>query len=228
MEELAKRLGADIFGVADLDLIRDYPTIPENLFEGFSRGIVIGVKLSDAIFDNLPVTMPLYARHYAVANQLLDRITFALSREIERRGYRDLPIPASKILKDSNWRSFVSHKAIARASGVGWIGKSLLLVTEEFGPRVRLATILTDMPLEAGEPVKNKCGKCRRCVDSCVAKALKGVEFEDYPKREDVLDVEKCAAKLQEFSTNPDVGELICGICIKVCPFGLKKLGGEG
>ncbi len=51
MEDLAKKLGADVFGVADLDLIRDYPTIPHNLLDGFTRGIVVGVKLSDAVFD---------------------------------------------------------------------------------------------------------------------------------------------------------------------------------
>ena len=223
MEDLARKLGADVFGVADLDLIRDYPTIPENLLEGFKRGIVVGVKLSDAVFDTLPESRSLYAKQYEVANSLLDRIAFLLAREIEKKGYKAVPIPASKILKNTDWRSFISHKAVARAAGVGWIGKSLLLVTREYGPRIRLATILTDMPLEAGEPAKNRCGKCKECIDACIVNALRDSSFEDYPKREDVFDVEKCAKKLQEFASDPDVGYMVCGICVKVCPFGLKK-----
>ena len=227
MEDLAKKLGADVFGVADLDLVRDYPTIPDNLLEGFKRGIVIGVKLSDAVFDSLPTSRSLYAKQYEVANATLDRIAFILANEIEKKGYKAIPIPASKILKNTNWRSFISHKAIARAAGVGWIGKSLLLVTEKYGPRIRLATILTDMPLEAGEPMKNKCGSCRECIEACIVKALKDSSFEDYPKREEVFDVEKCAKKLQEFASDPDIGYMVCGICVKVCPYGLKKSGGK-
>jgi epoxyqueuosine reductase QueG len=52
---------------------------------------------------------------------------------------------------------------------------------------------------------------------------LKDVNFTDYPAREEVLDVEKCASKLQEFAKNPDIGNMVCGICIKACPWGKRK-----
>ena len=42
----------------------------------------------------------------------------------------------------------ISHKAVARTEGIGWQGKSLLIVSPQYGPRIRLATVLTDMPLE--------------------------------------------------------------------------------
>ncbi len=220
IKELATRLGADIFGVADLELLSDYPVHPPELLEKYTRGIVVGVKLPDAVFDSLPSSLPIYASCYSTANRFLDQITFTISREIERSGYAALPVPASKIVRGLKWRSFISHKAIARAAGVGWIGKSLLLVTPQFGPRIRLATILTDMPLETGEPVKNRCGKCRSCIESCIVGALKDSEFEEYPVREDVFDVERCAAKLKENAADPNIGEMVCGICIKVCPVG--------
>ena len=223
IEEYAKELGADVFGVADLELLRDYPVYPENLLNGFTRGIVIGVKLSDAVFDGLPETRPLYAKQYQVANDRLDRMAFEIARTIEKMGYNAIPIPASKILKDLHWSSFISHKAIARAAGVGWIGKNLLLITEEFGPRIRMATILTDMPLDTGHPVKRKCGKCRECIESCIVNALSEVDFEDYPKREDALNVDRCAEKLEEYASDPDIGFMVCGICVKVCPWGKKR-----
>jgi epoxyqueuosine reductase QueG len=225
VEEYVKKLGADIFGVADLDLIRDYPVEPPGLLDSFTRGIVVGVRLNDAIFDGLPETRPLYGRQYQIANDRLDQIAFELARFIEKSGYRALPIPASKVLKEMHWRSFISHKAIARAAGVGWIGKSLLLVTREHGPRIRMASILTDMPLEAGEPVKRRCGRCRECVDNCIVNAISDSEFDEYPVREEVFDVDRCAEKLQEFASDPDIGFMVCGICIKVCPWGRRKKG---
>ncbi len=223
IEEMAVKLGADVFGVADLDLLKDYPTYPENLLSKFKRGIVVGIKLPDVVFDSLPQSLPIYASFYSAANRTLDWMTLRLCRVIERSGYRALPIPASKIVSKLHWRSFISHKAIARSAGVGWIGKSLLLVTPEFGPRVRLATILTDMPLESGEPAKNRCGDCRECIENCVVGAIKDASFEDFPNRADVFDADKCAAKLKENAANPDVGEMVCGICIKVCPYGQKE-----
>jgi epoxyqueuosine reductase QueG len=223
LEEYAKKLGSDVFGVADLNLLKDYPVYPPNLFDGYKRGIVIGVKLSDSVFDGLPETRPIYAKQYEVANDKLDQIAFELARFIENRGFKAIPIPASKIVSGLDWRSFISHKAIARAAGVGWIGKSLLLVTEEYGPRIRLASILTDMPLEAGKPVKRKCGVCRECIDSCIVGALHDTDFEDYPVREEVFDIERCAGRLQEFADDPNIGYMVCGICIKVCPWGKRK-----
>ena len=223
VEEYARNLGADVFGVADLDLLRDYPVHPPNLLDRFTRGIVIGVRLNDAVFNGLPETRSVYGRQYQIANDRLDHIAFEVARWIERRGYRAMPIPASKILKDLHWRSYISHKAIARAAGVGWIGKSLLLVTKEHGPRIRLASILTDMPLESGEPVKRYCGKCTECIDNCIVGALKNSEFEDYPARDEVFEVDRCAEKLKEFAGDPDIGFMVCGICIKVCPWGKKR-----
>ncbi len=220
LEELAYDEGVDLFGVCDLSILDDVKTMPPGLFDRYSRGISIGIDLGRGIFQNLPESRPIYARYYQLINQKIDEISFKLYKEIERRGYKAMPIPASHMLKDTEFRSFMPHKSIARASGVGWIGKSLLLVTEEYGSRVRLASILTDMELETGEPMKNRCGACKKCIENCIADALKENQFEEYPSsRKKSLDVEKCASKLREFDNDEDIGEMVCGICIKECPF---------
>ena len=72
---------------------------------------------------------------------------------------------------------FFSHKLAAHLAGLGWIGKSCLLVTLEVGPRVRWASVLTDAPLMAGEPLEERCGECRGCVEVCPAGAFSGRSF---------------------------------------------------
>ena len=154
-------------------------------------------------------------------NDRIDFIAYTLSRFLESKKYKALSIPASKPLNDLKWGSFISHRAIARTAGVGWIGKSLNLITKEYGPKIRFASILKNAPLEMGKPLENKCGECQKCIDNCIVGALKNTEFKDYPKEREVyLDVNKCVSNLQEFSKDPDLRVMICGICIKVCPEG--------
>ncbi len=48
------------------------------------------------------------------------------------------------------------HKSAATRAGLGWIGKTALFVSPEFGPAVRLSTVFTDLDLPAGEPVTER------------------------------------------------------------------------
>lgn len=220
LEQKAREMGADLVGVADLTSLRDYETAPPGLLEGFTRGISVGVKLTDRVIDDLPDSRPLYAHQYGEVNDLLNRISFRLARFIEEENHRVQPLPASKIVDQGHWRSFISHKAVARAAGLGWIGKSLLLINPEYGPRVRWATVLTDLDLEPGKPVENKCGACTECIEACIVDAFTDSGFEDYPEdRSSCFDVDGCADKLEDFAEDPDIGEMVCGICIKACPW---------
>jgi epoxyqueuosine reductase QueG len=109
-------------------------------------------------------------------------------------------------------------------AGLGWQGKNLLLITPQYGSRVRLATILTQAPLEIDSPLKNRCGKCTNCLDACPSRAIKGVNTEThYKSRDEALYFSRCRDKVVgEFAKIPEVEVAICGICIKVCPFGRK------
>jgi len=144
---------------------------------------------------------------------------------LQSDGFSALPIPASQVLDRKNWQGAISHKAVARMAGLGWQGKNLLLITPRHGSRVRLVTVLTDAALVCDAPLKNRCGKCRRCSEACPVDAIKGVNTEHhYANRNEALNFKKCADKLvNDFAKHPDIGAPICGICINVCPFGQKK-----
>lgn len=218
--------GADLVGVADVHLLQGLEVHPPNLLDGFTRAIAIAVQLPRAVFEAIvDRPTPHYSAVYQTANQLLDQIAFRVAVALEKDGYRSLPIPASQVLDRENWYGAISHKAVARLAGLGWQGKSLLLITPQYGPRVRLVTVLTEAPLSADAPAKNRCGKCMLCRDACPVKAIKGVNIRDhYQSRDEALDLFRCAEKLTlEFAGMPEIGSSICGICIKACPFGKKK-----
>jgi epoxyqueuosine reductase len=225
LESLALSLGADLAGVASLDPLAGMSTYPTTLLSPFTFGVSIAVRLSDAIIDGITATDPtaVYARHYLTANALLDQITFRLAGHIQRHGHRALPIHASQQMGQRRWYGAVSHKALARGAGLGWIGQSLLLITPSFGPRVRLASVLTDMPLASSGPLPRACGGCRVCMDACPAKAITGFERGDYPEsRELALNSAACAQRLDFFEHEGNVGQPICGMCVQACPYGKK------
>ncbi|MBE0503281.1 MAG: epoxyqueuosine reductase [Desulfuromonadales bacterium] len=219
----ARTLGADLVGVADLQLLAGIETTPADLLAPFRYAISFAVKLPDTVFEQLvDRPTPLYSQVYQQANALLDTIALRLCSWIEAQGGKALPIPASLPLDMVNFTSHLSAKAVANVAGLGWQGKSLLIITPEFGPRVRLATVLTDLSLLPDAPLKNRCGTCRACTEACVAQAIRNVNVEfHYASREEALDFNKCADKLvREFKNLPLIEKPICGICIKVCPWG--------
>lgn len=115
-----------------------------------------------------------------------------------------------------------SFKYAAVQAGLGWIGKSGVLITKEFGPRVRLAAILLDYPLDCGSPItKSLCGNCHACVDACPWGLLKGVNWHISLTRDELLDYQLCNKKRSEYIENHGRKDT-CGYCLLACPWGLK------
>lgn len=221
--QAAREEGAQLFGVADLALSEDLETEPVDLFEGMSRAVVVGVSLADAAVEQCETgPTPLYQHVYTQANLKLDLITFELAARIQEAGFRSLPLPASKLLDPKNLSGNVSYKALGRLAGLGWQGKSLLLVNPDHGPRFRMGVVLTDMPLAADAPVRNRCGSCTACTEACPAGAIKNIGTEDhYADRDQALYFERCAEMCMEvFAKRPHIEKPICGVCVRACPWG--------
>ena len=217
--------GADLIGVADVEPLKKLKVNPTDLLSGFKRVVSIAIQLPASIFETiLDKPTPMYSAIYQTANRMLDELAFRTAVTLQNNGFHSLPIPASQVLDRKKWHAAISHKAIARMAGLGWQGKNLLLITPQYGSRVRLVSILTEAPLQADSPVKNRCGKCMICRDACPANAIKGVRTDGhYKDRNEALYFSRCVEKLAgEFAKLPEIGSPICGICIKVCPFGRR------
>lgn len=237
IKQRALHLGADLAGIADLDRMRALPTIPVGLLDPFRFAVSVAVALPRAVFSAISeAPTPEYAAIYQNVNRLLDDIAVGIARQLDRQGFAALPVPASQVLDRRQWRAAISHKAVARMAGLGWQGKNLLLITPRFGSRVRLVTVLTDAPLVADGPVKNRCGDCNRCKDACPVGAIRGVSTDaHYETREAAMSFSRCVEKLTlDFASRENIGYAVCGICIRACPFTMKgasvrqRPGGNG
>lgn len=221
LKTIAEDSGATLFAVADISSVKDKFYIePKSVLDDLKYGVSIGVRLSNKVLETI-VDEPtkIYAFHYKRVNSLLDETTIKISNFIQENGSSALPIPASQVEDWENQYGAVSHKLVAHLAGLGFIGRSGLLVNPKFGSQVRYATVLTDFSLKADNPKDGDCGDCYECVKVCPVSAIKQ-DVKD-------LDLKACRELLKGFSRKPGIGHFICGICVKVCKGGSQHGGCE-
>ena len=215
LSEKLIELGVSDFGFADIRGI----SVPFD--EQFPLAISFVVKLSDAAIDSIG-TEPTasYFHHYRTVNAFIDATALRIGMLIESMGYRYMPVAASQSIPSNAepYSGLVSHKAVARLAGLGSIGKNALFLSRKYGPRVRLGTVLTNMPLTTAPPQDNAdiCGDCKLCVQACPAMAIKGTVWHEGVCRNDIVDAQACSEYMKEHFQHIGRGA-VCGICIKVC-----------
>lgn len=227
LESLAKDMGATYFGIADLTAARQYVCEQGGEFLGqFPKAVSHGFALADGIIDALadPVNVGALKTYwyyvYEIVNPRIDSISLILAQSLERAGFRAFIVPSSQMVDRMELRSLFSHKLAAHLAGLGWIGKSALLITPEHGPRVRWGTVLTDAPLEAGTPIDAMCRRCDICVKACPAHAFTGQSFDKRRPRSDIFVAEPCFQRLNQRDKAPQNS---CALCVYICPFGGNK-----
>ncbi len=188
--------------------------------------ITIGIRLSDFTIDEI-TDKPTYTyfHHYRTVNTLIDQITLKGLMFLQDRGFRAVAVPASQSVKDTadSYCGIFPHKTAAVSAGCGWMGKNGLFISLDYGPRVRLGTILTDMDLKVENNINgSRCGSCNKCVSSCPAKALTGNEWYEGCGRDELVNAKTCSEYMNANFKHIGRGS-VCGICIKVCPHGEKR-----
>ncbi|MEL7659749.1 4Fe-4S double cluster binding domain-containing protein [Acetobacterium wieringae] len=217
INDLGQSLGATAIGFSDLTVL------PEQKRMGFDRAITILVKLSDGILNQIgEEPTQTYFSHYRSVNRLLDDISLRLLLTLEAQGYPSVAIPASQSVADPDdpFTGAFQHKTAAVLAGLGWIGRSALFVHQRYGPRVRLATVLTNGPLAVGAPVtESGCGHCRVCVSACPAQAIEGQLWTPGMPRNQLYDAFACSQQMKEAYQHIGRGA-VCGLCMVRCPIG--------
>lgn len=218
--------GADLVGFADITIL------PEGLREGLPGAISIAKGYEAEIIQSIRNGPNIrYAKAYCELNAELNAIAQSMAGYIKGLGFNAFPLsatvrhPSNKVpnvdfesLEDMT--TSLPHKTIATLSGLGWIGKTDLLINEKYGPRIRLITILTDAPFVYDTPITaSRCGECLECVIACPVDAgRKENWFQGSPERYDVV---RCDEYTRTISGELGLDGQLCGICIAACPVGL-------
>jgi len=221
LKRAGKFLGADLIGVCDFDERWVYThnfsrqkqiTKAMDLPDGLTSVVVIANEMDHETIKTVPSALSGAATGQGYSKDIIALLS--ITQYIRNLGYR-----AVASLNDT-----ALSIPLAIQAGLGQYGRHGLLITPEFGPRVRIAKIFTDMPLSADEPidfgVTEFCEVCRRCSDACPIKAI----AKDKPStavhncsnirgiKKWTVDAEKCF----KFWTNQGTD---CSICIRVCPY---------
>ncbi len=190
-----------------------------DLLPGVKSVVVLAMELLPEILD---LTSPsrtmgaaslndLYANNSEFISGRLTERVYDLARASRKLGLKALPLSAAGCPTDNRFLEAVfSFKHAGEAAGMGEIGWHSLLITPEFGPRVRLACCLTEAELEptVGGDGFIDCQSCRLCVENCPSGAIKEpVDGETYA-------INKYACSSYRASACG------CAECMKVCPQG--------
>jgi epoxyqueuosine reductase len=157
----------------------------------------------------------MFKRHNTFISQELDRAGYAVARFLEKKGFKAYHQMASTGGTDERYlMGLLSLKHMAVQAGLGVFGHNSLLITPQYGPRVRLTAIVTDAELQPDTPLdENFCEDCGNpCISLCPVKALEKSSH-DTP-----YEINKFAC-CQYLKTRPT-----CSVCFKVCPIGSQRI----
>ncbi len=210
LKGLAAHYGAVLSGVALLDESyyyshrgRQEASYGEPLNPEHSYTFVYAVEMAEALVH----TAPLLPQSLAVTKGYVDAavIGMVLTYYIKSLGYD------ARAHVDGNY--LMVMPLAAKAAGLGDVGRHGLLVTEAYGPRVRLGAVTTNLPLLADGPsdfnLQAFCELCGKCAKSCLAQAI---PKENQPEAYWQIKQEKCYEKWRVLGTD-------CGVCLSACPF---------
>ena len=220
IKKISQFFGSDLCGITHLDKrwlyskrvdVRDMSEVELGLPDGLTCVIVLGHQMDKELVQTYPSALGGAATGREYSHEAT--IVMQVAAYIRNLGYQ--------AVASMNDTGLVIPMAIQ--AGLGEYARNQLVITPEFGPRLRFSKIFTDMPLEADKPkrpgVAKFCDICTKCVDACPVKALpsgppktggglssiKGV-------RKWTSDAEKCFSFWATLSTD-------CAICMRVCPF---------
>lgn len=223
VKKVAKLYGADLVGITDYDERWTYASKfsarggepaskPVEIPPGLTNCIVFARQMDYETIRTSPSATASTAPAIGYAHDAA--ILLALAQFIRSLGYR-----AVACQNDTTLAIPYAIKA-----GLGEYGRNGLCITKEFGPRIRLGRILTDLPLAHDAPISfgvaETCEKCRRCANNCPPQAIShGAPSEYQFNRSNIKGVRKWSTDGEKcfrfwVSQGSD-----CANCVRTCPY---------
>jgi len=171
---------------------------------GYNVAILIGIVLSTSYIFHLSKENILDHPEFSEKEHRADKLAEWTADFIISRGYKAFAQSEKNLslygfYEETTKTTLLPHKKIAILAVLGWIGKSNLLVTEEYGSALCMCSVLTNAPVptENRKIIMPKCGKCIVCKEACPTEAIYGSTSEIGISRDLIVDVYHCEACLK-------------------------------
>ena len=212
----AQSNGVDLVGIAPVERFNDLlensrPTaylpstksvvvLGSQVFEVLTKRLTAQKKVGEVSFRDF------YDAHNETVVHDLTQTAYRVARYLTNQGFASMNIGQDL----SDYRTITgpfSFKFAAIQAGLGVLGKSGLLITPEYGPRIKLSAVLTEADL-AGDPLNTDdvCGDCDICIKVCPSGALKPPDLGKIPNHDRFV--------CNSFYTANEG----CGMCLAKCP----------
>jgi epoxyqueuosine reductase len=114
------------------------------------------------------------------------------------------------------------ERALAVRAGLGFFGKSGMLIHRRFGTWLLLAELLVDVDLACDVPAAGRCGRCTRCIDACPTGAIAAPGMVDSNRCLSYLTIEHRGGFTPEQAAGLGRRVFGCDVCQEVCPFNAR------
>ena len=250
--------GADVVGIGSAEAMnreaKEHQRPEENL-PGAKAVVSFGLKMLHSIFKTPNIRIS--RASYVHLHDELDKIAWNVASFLEQKGFDAIPLPSAvpvEMMERGGVLGDISQRHAAVQAGLGRVGLSHNFLHPEFGARVRLGSVVTTAPLIADEPIKEEVclgEKCRKCIESCPAKAISEDGFQvksclSVMHKYNLYGLLKYLGKIMNAADHEErkrlvfdrtLGEIymslrsgdppLCIKCVEVCPIG-KPQGGLG
>jgi len=189
--------GADFIKIVDISMLSE----KEN--RGYNTAILVGMVLSPEFIYGLSKETITVPSEFWEKEHRTHELAEWTADFIIAKGYKAFAQSDGNLIngyfEQATKTTVLPHKKIAILSGMGWIGKSNLFITEEYGSALCLCTILTNAPLptEKTSMIMPNCGECTVCKDICPTSAIHGTTWEPGMNRDLIVDVYHCECCLK-------------------------------
>ena len=191
IKEIILGEGIDLVGIADArKLLLATPPRPATALMPTAKSVIV-MAVAHSLGAVYAPDIMIWTRNKMQTSRLLDQVAEKIGRLLERDGFLSMPISADKPvtiykidprtgkkLVHTRLLGHISLKHAAISAGLGELGRSNLLLTQQFGPHQRLGAIITEAILEPDAPFQGKlCDDCKKCEKACPVGALKDGKY---------------------------------------------------
>ena len=239
IKSLAERLGFSYCGIAKAALLSDDA---KRLEQWLAKGMHGNMQYMENHFDmridptklvpGAKSVITLLLNYFPEKQQLSETPKIAKYaygkdyHEVIRDKMKELIRLMKETIGEVNGRGFVDsapvlERAWAVKSGLGWVGKNGNVINKQQGSFFFIATLITDLELEYDSPiVKDFCGTCTKCIDSCPTDAILPDKVIDGSKCISYFTIELKEALIPESMKGKfDNWMFGCDVCQDVCPW---------